>query len=73
MARANKSRKQKVRQRKNLRPVTKQLEVSSLDEFRKRYLPAEIQEKSHEQLTSHQIGEEFARQSLAKVRAMLTN
>jgi hypothetical protein len=73
MPRANKSRKLKGKRRKKLRPLAKQREVSSLDEFRRRYLPAEIQEKFQEQLTSRQIGEEFARESLAKVREALTN
>ena len=72
MARAKKNHKQKGRRRSKLRPLTKRSEISSLDEFRKRYLPAEIQQKSHEQLTSRQIGEEFAKQSLARVREMLS-
>jgi hypothetical protein len=73
MAHAPKKHKRKVSRHKRERTAVRQPNVASVDELHRQYLPAEAEKRSLERMSSEQIGEEFAKQSLARVRATLAS
>ena len=54
------------------KPRVKVPEITSLNELRRQYLREEVEQEKMEQMTPNEVGEQFAKQVLARVKELLS-
>jgi hypothetical protein len=72
MHRRHRKNKENRRSRTSAKPILKTAEITTIGEFRAKYLPTEANLRTAQRTTPREVGEDLARASLSTAKQVLT-